>query len=225
MAIRHRREDLAILLFTLPTYFFFEDMSYKAMRHILPLMPFFSTAAALAITWFCEKLFKKQPAQTAAIAGIVLGFVIAGSGGSLRYMNRLNDPDPRTLALNWVKHNIPADAKVAVESFPPYLPGLFASDSLQSGDYRIVATSLNDKVIHVADSLVHSLLQDSVHYYIADGFTRHFFSWKYTKKRYPEIAADRENLFRWLENNADLLADFRPNDENIQPFIMIYKLK
>lgn len=225
MIVRHRKEDIAILLFVIPTYFFFEDMSYKAMRHILPLMPFFSAAAALAIIWFCEKLFKKELAQYAAIVGILSGFIIAGSAGSLHYMNRLNDPEPRSLALHWVEQNIPAGAKIAVESFPPYLPGLFTPDSLGPGDYRIIDMNLNTRVTTLADSLVHSMRRDSVHYYIADGFTRHFFSWKYTEKRYPEITRDRKNLFRWLENNADLLADFRPLDENIQPFILIYKLK
>ncbi|MBN2411414.1 glycosyltransferase family 39 protein [candidate division KSB1 bacterium] len=222
--IRHRKADILLLLFVVPTYIFFEELSYKAMRHILPIIPLLMVSGAIGIVWVSEKLFKKEMLRYAALTGIVAGIVISGSAGSFHYLKMLNRVDPRTRALEWVTENINMGTAIAVESFPPYLPGLF-SEGGNDNVYFITRMNLWDKVSAVSDSLSQMLRDKTIQYYIADGFTRQIFEWKYTRRKYPDIVSDRQKLFTWLDNNAEIVEKIIPKDENIQPFIIIYKMK
>ena len=223
--IRHRKEDILLLLFVVPTYFFFEDMSYKAMRHIMPIIPLLLASGAIGIVWFSEKLFKKEIMKFAALAGIIFGIGISGVVGSFHYLVMLNQVDPRTRALEWVTKNINPGTKIAVESFPPYLPGLFEKDNPENNSYIVTRMNLWDKVPALSDSLIKTLRDKEIQYYIADGFTRQIFSWKYTRIKYPVIVDDRQVFFTWLEANSGIVEEFIPEDEHIQPFIIIYKIK
>jgi len=225
--IRHRKADILLLLFMIPTYIFFEDMSYKAMRHILPIIPLLMVSGAIGMVWVTEKLFKKEMLRYASLTGIIIGIAISGAAGSFFYLKMLNRVDPRSRALGWVSDNINTGTDIAVESFPPYLPGLFVKENEKDGEngYNITRMNLWDKVPAISDSLARMLRDSDIQYYIADGFTRQIFTWKYTRKKYPDIVSDRQKFFTWLDANAEIVEQFLPEEKNIQPFIIIYKIK
>ena len=221
---RHKKQDILLLLFALPMYFYFDHLSYKAMRHILPVIPVLLVSGAVAVMWISEGLFKNPVLKFSAFSGILIGLVISGTVSSWNYMSELKKTDPRTRATQWVEKNVTPGSRFAVESFPPYLPDLFNQDDPDKL-YDITRLNLHYKYPAVADSMIDRFQNGDFDYYIADGFTRHIFSWKYTRKKYTGLVGDRYRLFQWLDTEAKVAAEFRPDNEYIQPFVIIYTLK
>lgn len=215
--VRHRKADLLILTFVLPTYFMFEDMSIKAMRHLIPLVPFFMIAGAASLSWLYSKMKNSRKAW------IVIAVIVAIAGTenalhSLIYMKRLSQTDPRTKVSAWIKKNIPEDATIFVESFPPTM--LLSNESR----YQINTTDLNRKSLKVTNELKKLLKSCDYCYYISDSFTRQTFEWKDTSLRYPEIARDRLEFFQWISQNKKIKT-FASQNSSLQPTIHIYKIE
>jgi hypothetical protein len=120
--------------------------------------------------------------------------------------------------------NVPFATPVAVESFPPFLPGYNQKNVDDAKTYKIFEVNLLRRQENLAAVMVDSLLQRQISYYISDGFTRCFFEWDQSKTRYPAIVADRTNFFQWLHSHAHVIARFYPENDHIQPAVLIYKL-
>ena len=221
---RHKKQDILLLIFMLPMYFYFEHLSYKAMRHIIPIIPIMLVSSAIIIDEISNRLFNNAVLRMSALTGLVLGLVISGASSSWNYLDEIRKKDPRTSAAEWVVENVPRGSNLLVESFPPYLPDLFNQDD-PDREYNITRARLQYKYPALADSFITEMKAGHYDYYIADGFTRQLFSWKYTQKKYPEITKDRNRLFQWLDSELPVAVEFRPEHEIIQPFVMIYAVK
>ncbi len=217
---RHKKQDIFLLIFVLPMYFYFDHLAYKAMRHILPIIPILLVSGAVALVWLSENLFKNPVLKFSALAGLLLGLVISGTVSSMNYLDEIQKTDPRTDATTWIEQNIPAGSRIAVEAFPPDIPGLY-EENVENG-YEITRLELQSKQESLADSLINRFEEKEFDYYIADGFTRQWLSWKYTREKYAKVVKDRYQLFQWLDTDATIAAEFRPDNEQIQPFIIIY---
>lgn len=216
--VRHRKADLLILSFVLPTYFMFEDMSIKAMRHIIPLVPFFMLAGAVCLSWLHAKIKNSRKAWL-FIAIIVAIVGMENVLHSLIYMHRLSQTDPRTKASSWIKNNIPENATIFVESFPPTI---LLNDA---SCYQINETELTRKSVNVTGEIKKLLKSCDYCYYISDSFTRQTFKWKDTVSRYPVLAQERMDFFQWIAENSQQVKIFPTRNNNIQPAINIVKFK
>jgi hypothetical protein len=225
LIVRHRKGDLLLLAFVVPTYLMFENMAYRAMRHILPIIPFLLTAGACAILWVSGMLFRRKSIWMIATAAIVVYIAVLNTVRVVDYLSHLKRVDPRSLASAWVVRNVPVSAKIAVESFPPFLPGYMEDEDTGSENYRIFEMDLTLKEKKRSEQLISLLKQEKISYYISDGFTRQIFRWDVTRIKYPDIVADRHSFFSWLESENELVAEFVPLDEKIQPAISVYRLK
>ncbi len=222
---RRRWSDVLVLSFTLLTYFMFEYVAYKAIRHILPVMPFFMLAAAMAIEAFCSRLLKNEMRRTAAIWGIVLGLAAIQISKTVAYFNELAAVDPRTTARAWILQNLPDRSRIVTELFPPPLPDLYDPRPGQTVQYDLSFFKMNSRQRNRTIEFKTTLRDSMIDYYIADGFTRAFFDWKYSLKKYPELVQERKQFFSWLETHTQRIKTFSPHDPRIQPEIIIYQVR
>lgn len=224
MLIRHRRSDLLLLSIILPTYFMFEYVAYKAIRHLLPVVPFFLLAAAIAIDGLAERLFSRGARRLALLIGVLLGLVAIQLQRTTHYFNELSKPDPRTLARSWILQHLPDRSRIMTESFPPALPNCRDAKPGETICYQLASFKMTSRRLHLQETFKATLRDSMIQYYIADGFTRAFFDWKYSDKKYPQVVQERKEFFSWLEAHSQRLQTFRPDDPAIQPEIIIYQL-
>jgi hypothetical protein len=222
---RRRYSDVLLLSFSLLTYLMFEYVAYKAIRHILPVVPFFMLAAAIAIEALCSAAFKRALRRHAAMWGIVLGLVVLQVAKTHSYFSKLAATDPRTTAREWILQNLPDRSRIKTELFPPTLPNV---NDAKPGDvigYDLSFFKMNSRQKNRTQQFTAALRDSMVDYYIADGFTRAFFEWKYSEKKYPELVQERKQFFNWLETHTQRIKTFDSRDPHIQPDIIVYKVR
>jgi hypothetical protein len=201
----------------------FETMSIKAMRHVLPLVPFFMISAAVAWDFISRPLGKNAKR---IFTVLIIGWIaVSNIQSSLWYFNELSAKDPRTLAREWILENIPDNSVLAVESFPPPLPGKKENESTKDKTFELIDIDLTKRQIHIKNELIGQIHKSNAEYYISDGFTRQTLQWQETQERYPELVQDRQQFFDWLQKNSTVVKRFVPGEEKIQPKITIYRLE
>jgi hypothetical protein len=219
LIVKHRREDLFVLVCIIPTYLLFEKMSVKAMRHILPIVPFLLLAAAVFLVDMIDKIGHRGT-RLAVFISVVLFVSITQIHADVSYQSALMQDDPRSKATVWIREHIQPGASVAVESFPPLL--LLRQDH---GGYKVYDTKWSSKTLARRSEFAAFVNQQDSLYYIADDFCRQLFTWKFTKIKYPDITKDRVEFFDRLERNAEKLVVFESRNPRIQPAITIYLIK
>ncbi len=215
MLIKHRKQDWLILVATIPMYLLFEKMSIKAMRHILPIIPFLLLAATVFLVEMSEKI-RVRFLKIIVLAAVFVFISATQVHTAISYQRALMATDPRTRATQWIEENIRSGSAVAVEEFPPLM---FEKDDTGFDVYRTKWTS---KTLTRRDEFDNFAAQHDSVYYISDDFTRQTFAWKYTAQKYPDITLDRLQFFQELEANAERLAVFLSAQPKIQPTIIIY---
>ncbi len=221
LVIRLRKGDLLLASFLLPTYYLFEHMSIKAMRHLLPLAPLFVIAAAVALFWLGNRLNFRglRPILISLLLVFVCGWnVVIG----IQYMNDLSSTDPRTEASAWITTSIPAGSTIVVENFPP--PVLDSGQPVYIEVYEVISADMTRKSVQQSDIIKETIAQNDTVWYVADGFTRQIFDWKHTELKYPEIVQSRKALFQWIDKQAEEKIVFKSETSQIQPRISIYKI-
>ncbi|MBN1466494.1 glycosyltransferase family 39 protein [candidate division KSB1 bacterium] len=213
LLMKHRRQDLFILVCTVPMYLLFEKMSIKAMRHILPIIPFLLLAASVLI-W--ETLGQIRPRVKVLLLSLILTFFSLNQAFAvLDYHRALAQKDPRTAAAEWFGQHVPQGSAAAVESFPPMI---FTRDD----GYQVYETNWTSKSRSEREKFfTFAAGRDSL-YYVADDFTRQVFQWKYTQRRHPLITEDRLEFFAWLDKHMKKLVTFTSKNPKIQPTITVY---
>jgi 4-amino-4-deoxy-L-arabinose transferase-like glycosyltransferase len=218
LIFRHKKADLFLLIFLLPMYFLFEKMSIKAIRHLVPIIPFLLLAGAVLISEIHQKRKRFRVINLTLVLVIILTNMIQVSS----YWWKIAQLDPRTRAHAWVLANISPQSLILEEDFPPILPGKESGE--KEGGYSVVSIRLTSKSINLIEDVKEFLKTEGKLYYIADGFSRQTFDWKYTRQKYPEITRDRKQLFDWLDRNGKMLNKFESANPRLQPEIIIYEL-
>jgi len=222
LVYRHKTRELLLLAFILPTYWLFEDSSIKAMRHLVPLAPFFALCAGIALQkMFFTKRFKLY-IKLVGVA-LLLWMLIWNFKTSINYHTQLAKMDPRTPALTWIQANLPVDSKIIVEDFPPQLVNNADKDEKAMAGYDLIQAGLSRKTLDSTSDIKKIFTSGESCYYISDSFSREIFSWSYTLEHYAEIARDRRDFFQWLDEHATVLQEFPSEYQAIQPTIVVYQ--
>jgi hypothetical protein len=89
-------------------------------RTIVPLIPPVLLMAALAVVWIVRAI---PPARGGWVAGALLAGLSIGRPLTItRNWNRqLGEPDSRPVATAWVRENLPAGTRLALESYGPFV--------------------------------------------------------------------------------------------------------
>ncbi len=236
MLLRRQKRDFLILVFPVILYAVIGQMNYKAMRHLLPLVPFLLLIAAEPIGIVSEYIKNKR--NLLIFYGVVIGITILPQGvKSLRYDLALYQVDTRTEAKEWIEKHVPAHARIGTEEFAP--PLLSQHDInleviRESPDYariydvhglvpKMFAHGMQRAGDHDATAYV---VEKDLEYLVLDSFTRARYEWKESRQRYPERVAQRAQFYAWVDVHAELLIRFEPgNDLNISPVVEIYRVR
>ena len=126
---RHRRE-LALPVFVVLYFIAISIPATHYERNLLPIVPYLAVAAGLLVVRVTSRLggmraVSSRVSNTGLAAGLVILVLIAGlaPGAVSAYQEgvRLQRPDTRTLALDWILANVPRNTVVARERYTPQL--------------------------------------------------------------------------------------------------------
>ena len=121
------REIMILSTFPLAYLLFISRFAVRNDRTLLPALAFLFILATLAVAQLFDR-FTRQPsrvfghASTAALTTLVLAVVMLMSAQTVRHSLRLSTVDSRETGRVWLSQNLPPGAKVALESYAPYVP-------------------------------------------------------------------------------------------------------
>ncbi len=236
MLWRHRREDLLVLIFPLALYAVIGQMNYKAMRHLLPLVPFLLLIAAELLSCCAAWQSKKRNRLIFKIVIVSLA-VVPQFVKSLRYDLALYQTDTRTRMKDVIEATVPAGSRIGMEEFTP--PLLSARDLnleiiRRSPDYarvydvyglvpKMFAHGMQRTNDHDARAYV---AEQGIEYLVLDSFTRARYEWPLSRQRYPDRVAQRERFYTWVGQNCELIRRIEPeNTLQISPVVELYRVK
>jgi len=236
-AVRHRKEDIILVAFPVLHYLLHGNMSYKAMRHLLPAIPFLVVSASILLD-FISNFFVKEKMKNTVLAGCALAVALPMVLDSFQQGHLMTQKNTRTLASEWIEKNITPKTKIAVEYYYPQVfnsnenfptIGPRAKDGTEGvKDYKYYDTQyLNffwgpDRVID--NDPVQIIVENEIEYVIVDSWTSGRFYRASVMEKYPLISRQRRNFYDWIGINGDLLAKFSPQNQP-GPTIKIYKVK
>ncbi len=235
LLVRRKKADWLLLSFPILMYAFMGQMNIKAIRHLLPIMPFLLLIAA-EFTVSATSRIKDEKRRYLALAVLIGGVILPQGYKSFRYDLALRQPDTRTLMKEWIEKNIAGGTKVGLEEFGPPL--------LSQHDLNLewIKKSPNYEKIYDVYGLVPRMfahgqqctedhnpsrhVQDSgIEIVVLDSFTQARYTWPYTQKKSPQVAAARQNFYQWVQGNGRLLHRVAPSNEyNISPELKVYRI-
>ena len=123
-----------VILSTFPVAYglFISRFVVRNDRTLLPALAFLFILAALAVAQVFDRLARPSSrafryASIAALTALMLVVVVLMSALTLQSSIRLNTVDSRETGRIWIGENLPPGAKVAVESYAPFVdPGRFS---------------------------------------------------------------------------------------------------
>jgi len=188
IAAQQRRRDLVLACFPVAYFLMIANYTVRNERTALLLIPFLCLLAAAGLVSIVGWTARLRWGPTMRTVGIVL-LVIFFLAFPLRRVLAVNQefagPDARGLAQAWVDANLPPDAKVAAESYAPFLP---------PDRYDVVYLS--------------RLIDHTAEWYIENGFEYLIFSqWMYGRfyeepERYAQEVAAYNTLFARFQQVA-----------------------
>jgi hypothetical protein len=235
LLFRHKKQDILLIVLPLTMYMVLGKMNYKAMRHVLPMVPFLHIIAAKVLELFGNLLqgikFKKL------VVVLLVAVVIIPQGiKSFRYDTALLQTDTRTLLKTWIEKNLPAYTSIGTEEFGPSL--------LSEWDLNLnlIKRSPHYKNIYKVYGLVpgmfahggrfcksHSpinfIMKNNIQYIILDSFTRARYTWPISREKNPDAVRSRKLFYLWVKEHGELVKIIKPeNDFNISPALEVYRL-
>ena len=233
---RRRREDWLVVLFPIVLYAVIGQMAYKAMRHLLPLVPFLLLIASEVLAALARQISSNRKRMLFYV--IIAGLAIAPQlWKSLRYDLALYQTDTRTRLKEWIEAHLPADTRIGTEEFAPPLLSIHDLNLeiiRKSPDYRqaydlfglvpkMFAHGKQRTADHDASRYV---MQQGIEYIVLDGFTRARYGWPQSRERYPDRVAQRDDFYRWISENCELVRREVPGNKlNISPELELYRVK
>jgi hypothetical protein len=232
---RHKKQDILLLIFPIFMYLLVGNMQYKAMRHVLPMVPFLLLIAAEFLVTI-RLLAKRLVFQRIVTGLIVFATVVPPAWKALQYDIALCQPDTRTIMKDWIEAHIPFKSKIGLEEFhPPLLAekDVNLQSILKSADYSgpfdlyglVPKMFSHGKQRTTKHNPVNYIVENQLAYLVLDSFTHDRYHWENSKRKNPEAVAERDSFNKWVENNCLLLFTVEQNNQfNISPKLKIYKV-
>jgi hypothetical protein len=235
LAWRDKREDILLIIFPILMYLIVGRMSYKAMRHLLPMVPFLLLIAAELMSFLIQKIQQKK-IQFFALVVCSAMVILPQASKSLQYDMALRQSDTRNLMKDWIESNVPEGSKIGMEEFGPPLLSVddlnfnvikkssaykksFEIYGLKPGMFVFANKRTNDH------NAVDYLTGNEIKLVVLDSFTRSIYGWPFSRKRNPKVVDDRMQFYQWIREHGKLLHKVTPSiDLNICPTLEIYRL-
>lgn len=112
---KHRREDILVLSFPIAYMVVFSLTRYKYGYYLMPTHPFLTLLAAVVVVELISRI-RLSAFKWVATAAVLLPVLLSQAGPVVRWDYRLAQTDNRTLAYDWVVHNIPAGSSILLDS-------------------------------------------------------------------------------------------------------------
>lgn len=205
------RVSLLLLSFPLLYYLLMGSTRHYFARYALPLVPFMALFAAEAAVAVADWVKARWGAKLGW--GLMAALAMVASAQPLAYSIRhgvlLTRQDTRTLAKYWIEANIPEGSKIAVD-WPVHGPPLSTPEK---------AVPCSEKVYDVttvggtglADHPIAWYREQGFDYLIASSFIYNI------PLVYPQRDAERRAFYASLEQELELVQEFRPNDSDTEP--------
>jgi hypothetical protein len=212
--VRHRREDLHLFLFPvsyLIVLLLASSASSAFARYVVPILPFLALLAAEGTLALGSRLFGEFPTHImhAGLGVLAVALVAPPCARIVRLDWLWMQTDTRTLAKTWIETNVPEGTKIAGQWHGP--PLATQSDpeprSLRTYDVTILNPFASDARLYSTD------------YYQENGFEYLILSsFIYKLKRMDPVEdARRCAFYEALEQDQDLVAEFKPYTEDEEP--------
>ncbi len=226
------RRDFLLAVVPVLSYLYLGHLNYKAMRHLLPLVPFLVLLVGRLLDVAVSTIFAKRWLRVAAFWGVVAAIALPQLRLSLSLDRQLRHRETRTLAKDWVEAHVAGGESLAVEPNGPELLRVEdprKAEKLASGLYRRAYRILDaegDRRIRKSTQPIEQVLAEAgVHFVIVDSFTRGKYAWPHVLERYPEAAKRRQSFYAWLDREGEKLVTLRPQPgDEIWPVIWIYRI-
>lgn len=235
LLLRHGKRDFLILVIPVIMYMTAGHMKYKAMRHLLPMIPFLMIVAS-EFSFFLVRRFRAKTAQMVALGFIGICAIAPPAWKSFQYGRALNQTDTRTLLKDWIEAQIPENTRIGMEEFGPQLL------SLKDLNLAMIRKSPNYRRIYDIFGLIPGMFthgnqttkelnpvnyiqEHRIQYVVLSSFSRARYSWKLSQARYPEVVKARQEFYHWVSANGTLIYKALPQNRfNIFPELEIYQL-
>lgn len=125
-------------------YFAFISIFYtRNARTVMPILPYLYVLAAIVLVdvseWLMQAKHWRREIIGACAAMIVLLALVSPIQGAIAMNSRLTQPDAREPARLWIDQNVPAQSRIAVEAYGPFIdPQRF----VVHGEYSLIDKSL-----------------------------------------------------------------------------------
>ena len=233
---RRKPQDLLLLIFPVIMYLIIGPMQYKAMRHLLPLVPFLLLSCAVLIDEL-KTIIPNLRLYKMLLALFCVLMIVPTGVKALRYDLALRQVDTRTIMKDWIEIHIPNHAKIGIDEFGPALL------SIHDLNYQLIAKSADYKRSYDVHGLVPGMFvhgqkrtsaydpsryiwDNHIDHVIISSFTQERLTWEQTQRKHPLITQQRQDFMVWLEKNAVPLFSAAPqNDFHISPRLVFYRIK
>jgi 4-amino-4-deoxy-L-arabinose transferase-like glycosyltransferase len=201
---KHPRRRIQLILVLLPLAYltYLTTWPLRFERNLMPILPFAACVAA-DLLWRAARRLPRRAANPAFVVLVSLA-CIPGLRDSIAFNRRLQLPDTRTLANEWVTANLPAGARLAREEYTPQIDGRrFDVVFVQVLGTRDYGWYLQQKIDYLVLS---SNIGDRFRPPVQPG----------------EVAIAR--FYQLVSNDLPLVAEFTPNAQQTGPRIRIYQI-
>ncbi|MCX6645843.1 MAG: glycosyltransferase family 39 protein [bacterium] len=227
-AFKHRRREWWIIASLLIVYLGeVSRWQVYADRYLLPAIPLLAVMAGFGLNYILGLSRNRKLRNTVAVAIAIL-VLVPPSIVSITNAQRLFLPDTRTLALEWVEKNIPAESSILLEIGGPQ-PADSNAEFHREPSYDVVILPPSFSNISRATDPGIILAGVNPEYIITSSNYRSRYESELAKERYPEIAEAWRQYYAMLDLFAEIVYQAEPytddSSEVVGPEIVIYRNK
>lgn len=222
---RRSRLDLLAVPYVVVYYVYIGTWKELADRYLLLVVPLLALLAAR----LCADLVALVPprrriAVLPALTLVVAAAVALPLTDSIVYDRSLSGTDTRAVAKAWIEEHVPAGAVVAVESHAAPLVSLdevahYHVAGLSPVAYRVVRLELPAPDTPDHDRDLGRLRRREVEYVLVSSYVAD------RVLAAPEVYPSTADFYRRLDDETDLVRDFRPGPGEPGPLLKLYRIR
>lgn len=226
-----------------------------APRYLFPVIPACLLLAADCIDQFSSKIKAGGRWNNYLLAGLIVLLCVPAGRTVMESNRRNRLKSTKNLAEDWIFKNIPYGSKIAVERMGYTGPDLKLTPVLDYWIYNLSEGELKELlkerleqgqpsfalryfIEHRPEKKYHTrtisirevvdpraLEQEGYEYVVAIPSAIDIFEDPLVREKYPEHCSARDDFYRWLANNGELLKVFLPGQDTPGDEVRIYRIR